>query len=64
MERFIHRENIALFKRRLADPRTTEVDLEVLVDLLAKEEKLLAQSEAQLAQVAPSPRAPPQGPKR
>jgi hypothetical protein len=37
MEKFIHRENLALFKKRLADAHTDE-DREVLLKLLADEE--------------------------
>ena len=37
MEKFIHRENLALFKRRLAESRT-DAEREVLRKLLADEE--------------------------
>jgi hypothetical protein len=37
MEEFIHRENLALFKRRLAEPHT-DVERELLMRLLAEEE--------------------------
>jgi hypothetical protein len=37
MERFIHRENIALYKKRLAEPHT-ETERAVLLKLLAEEE--------------------------
>jgi hypothetical protein len=38
MEWFIHTENLALFKRKLADPQTSEAEREVLRKLLADEE--------------------------
>ena len=41
MERYqsyIHLENLALFRKRLADPTTTEAEREVLLKLLAEEE--------------------------
>ncbi len=38
MERFIHRENLALFKKKLADPKTTDAEREVIQKLLAEEE--------------------------
>jgi hypothetical protein len=38
MERYIHLENLALFRKRLADSRTTEAEREVLLKLLAEEE--------------------------
>jgi hypothetical protein len=37
MEKFIHRENLALFKRRLAEPRS-DAERKVLLKLLADEE--------------------------
>jgi hypothetical protein len=37
MQEFIHRENLALFKRRLAEPRT-DAEREVLMKLLTAEE--------------------------
>ena len=37
MQDFIRRENIALFKKRLADPRTTEPERTVLLRLLTEE---------------------------
>ncbi|UFZ03158.1 hypothetical protein LQG66_28545 [Bradyrhizobium ontarionense] len=37
MDEFIHRENLALFKKRLAEPRT-DAEREVLLKLLADEE--------------------------
>jgi hypothetical protein len=37
MEKFIHRENIALYKKRLAEPHTV-AEREVLSKLLAEEE--------------------------
>ncbi len=58
MDRFIHRENIAIFKRRLADPKTTEANRKLLRGLLAKEEALLAQAEARLKLTEPNRRAP------
>ncbi len=36
MEKFIHRENLALYKRRLAEPHT-DAEREVLLRLLAEE---------------------------
>jgi len=33
-----HRENVALLKKRLADPNTTEAEREVILKLLAEEE--------------------------
>jgi len=38
MEWFIHTENLALFKRKLADPQTAEAERKVLRKLLAEEE--------------------------
>ncbi|WP_168195597.1 hypothetical protein [Bradyrhizobium sp. NAS80.1] len=43
MERYIHSENIALFKRRLADPNTTDSERKTI-------QKLLAEAEANEAQ--------------
>ncbi len=37
MEKFIHRENLALFKKRLAEHRT-DAEREVLMKLLTEEE--------------------------
>jgi hypothetical protein len=37
VEEFIHRENLALYKRRLAEPQT-EAERAVLLKLLAEEE--------------------------
>ena len=37
MEKFIHRENLALFKKRLAEPHTG-AEREVLLRLLTEEE--------------------------
>ena len=36
MEKFIHQENLALFKKRLAEPQT-DAEREVLLKLLADE---------------------------
>jgi hypothetical protein len=38
LEEYVHRENLALFKMRLADPQTTEAQRDLLLRLLAKEE--------------------------
>ncbi|MGY4567158.1 hypothetical protein [Bradyrhizobium sp. USDA 3256] len=38
MERFVHDENLALFRKRLADPRLTAAEREILLRLLADEE--------------------------
>jgi hypothetical protein len=38
MERFIHDENLALFKKKLADPRLTDEERKVVLKLLADEE--------------------------
>jgi len=38
MDRYIHLENLALFRKRLADPKTTAADREVILKLLAEEE--------------------------
>ena len=37
MEKFIHQQNLDLFKKRLAEPRT-DAEREVLVKLLADEQ--------------------------
>ena len=37
MEKFIHQENLALFKKRLAEPHT-DAEREVLLKLLADEQ--------------------------
>ena len=37
MDKFIHRENLALFRRRLADPALTDAQRKVLLILLAEE---------------------------
>ena len=37
-EWFIHTENVALFKKKLADPHTSEAEREVLRKLLADEQ--------------------------
>jgi hypothetical protein len=37
MEKFIHEQNLALFKKRLAEPHT-DAEREVLLELLADEE--------------------------
>jgi hypothetical protein len=37
MEEFIHRENLALFKKRLTEPHT-DAEREMLMELLAEEE--------------------------
>jgi hypothetical protein len=38
MERFIHCENLALFKKRLSEPSLTEAERRVILELLAEEE--------------------------
>jgi hypothetical protein len=38
LDMFVHQENLALFKKRLADPETTEAEREQLLELLAEEE--------------------------
>ncbi len=38
MEKFIHNRNLALFKKKLNDPETTEAEREVILKLLADEE--------------------------
>jgi hypothetical protein len=37
MEKFIHRENLTLFRRRLADPGLTDVRRKSILRLLAEE---------------------------
>jgi hypothetical protein len=45
MEKFIHRENLALYRKHLEEPHTV-AEREILLKLLAKEdEKLLAEEE-------------------
>jgi hypothetical protein len=44
MEKFIHRENLALYRRRLEEPHT-DAEREVLLRLLAEEERKEAHSE-------------------
>ena len=44
MEDYVHRENIALFKRRLAEPRTDKERV-VLLQLLAEEETKLLRAQ-------------------
>lgn len=51
MERYINSENIALFKRRLADPKTTDRERKTI-------QKLLAEEEANEAQAANRPHNP------
>jgi hypothetical protein len=38
MDRYIHLENLALFRKRLADPKTTEPEREVILKLLEEEQ--------------------------
>jgi hypothetical protein len=38
MYKFIHNENVALFKKKLADPQTTDTERKVVQKLLAEEE--------------------------
>jgi hypothetical protein len=38
MYKFIHNENLALFKKKLADPQTTDTERKVVQKLLAEEE--------------------------
>ena len=45
MERFIHRENLALFKKRLAEP-CDEAQRQLLLKLLAAEEARICFQEA------------------
>lgn len=53
MEKFIHRENLALFRRCLAEPHD-DAERQVLLKLLAEEE----------AKDLPQSNAPPQGNKK
>jgi hypothetical protein len=43
MERFIQRQNVALFKKKLADPKTGETERQVILKLLAEEAKEIPQ---------------------
>jgi len=45
MDSFIRRENIALFRKRLEDPRTSEAEREILLRLLAREEAKVCSSD-------------------
>jgi len=38
VDRYIHLENLALFRKRLAESSTTEAEREVILKLLAEEE--------------------------
>jgi hypothetical protein len=38
VEKFIHNQNLALFKKKLSDPDLTDAEREVLLKLLADEE--------------------------
>jgi hypothetical protein len=38
MDMYIHLENLALFRKRLADTKTTATEREVILKLLAEEE--------------------------
>ena len=38
MERFVHNENLALFRKKLADPLLTEAERKIVLQLLADEE--------------------------
>lgn len=38
LEAFVHYENLILFKKQLADPRTSDEQRQLLLRLLAKEE--------------------------
>jgi hypothetical protein len=38
LDMFVHQENLALFKTRLADPQTTDAERELLPKLLTEEE--------------------------
>jgi hypothetical protein len=38
MDKFIHRENLTLFRKRLADARLTEAQRKVILILLAEEQ--------------------------
>lgn len=44
LDRFIHEANLALFKRRLADPSMTEAERRVIQELLAREEARFPQA--------------------
>jgi hypothetical protein len=38
VEKFIHNQNLALFRKKLSDPQITEAEREVVLKLLADEE--------------------------
>ncbi len=38
MEKFIHSENLALYRKKLADPKTTDVERKTVKMLLVEEE--------------------------
>jgi hypothetical protein len=38
IERFIQRQNVTLFKQKLADPKISESERQILLKLLAEEE--------------------------
>ncbi|MBU6464242.1 MAG: hypothetical protein KGL35_00335 [Bradyrhizobium sp.] len=38
MEKFIHSQNLALYRKKLADPKTTDVERKMVERLLAAEE--------------------------
>jgi hypothetical protein len=38
MERFVHNENLALFRKKLTDPRLTDEERKIVLKLLADEE--------------------------
>jgi len=38
MDRYIHLENLALFRKRLADSKTTAAERDMILKLLAEEE--------------------------
>jgi hypothetical protein len=38
VEKFVHNQNLALFKKKLSDPEITEAEREVILKLLADEE--------------------------
>lgn len=38
MEKFIHSENLALYRKKLADPKTTDVERKTVKMLLGEEE--------------------------
>lgn len=38
MEKFIHSQNLALYRKKLADPKTTDVERKLVERLLADEE--------------------------